>query len=134
MALLYVDLDDFKSVNDCLGHEGGDAVLREVARRMGACVREMDTVARLGGDEFALILQDVAAREDVEYVADRLVASLTLPVQFRGDMARAVGVSIGISLFPDDGDEPDGLLRKADLAMYRMKGEGKNGYRFFDLP
>jgi diguanylate cyclase (GGDEF)-like protein/PAS domain S-box-containing protein len=134
MALLYVDLDEFKSINDCLGHDGGDAVLREVGRRMGACVREMDTVARLGGDEFALILQDVTTREDVEFVADRLVASLTRPIQCCTDTERAVGVSIGISLYPDDGEEPDGLLKKADLAMYRMKGEGKNGYRFFHLP
>ncbi len=129
LAVLFLDLDRFKEVNDTLGHQKGDTLLRQAAKRILACVRESDTVARLGGDEFTVILTDVEAADSVERVAQTIVASLSRPFDLDGDAA-LVSVSVGIAIGPDDASEPAILVQKADQAMYAAKQEGRNGYRF----
>lgn len=123
-ALLFVDLDDFKPVNDRLGHVAGDAVLAEVAARLKSCVRVDDTVARVGGDEFAVLLEDVGAQEEAAAVAARIVAAIAAPVRVPEGEA-VISCSIGITYFPADGENADTLLRNADRAMYRAKQSGK---------
>jgi diguanylate cyclase (GGDEF)-like protein len=122
VALLFIDLDEFKPVNDRLGHAAGDAVLVEVARRVVICTRDSDTVARLGGDEFAVLLEDVSIGEVVE-ISDRILASLTSGVEVNGHTV-SVGASIGIA-YGDGTQSGEALLRQADLAMYEAKGRGK---------
>ncbi len=129
-AMLFVDLDHFKSINDTLGHEAGDIVLVEVANRLKQCVREMDTVARLGGDEFMLILTDIRDTKDVVIVAEKVLKSLSLPFDIDGG-EYFIGGSIGISFYPSDGTDVDTLIRNADAAMYRAKDEGREGYQFY---
>ena len=129
MAVLFVDLDGFKSVNDTYGHDAGDAVLREVAGRLGRVVRDTDTVARAGGDEFVLVLADLQARENASGVAAKTIESLAQPINVN-DRQVLVGASVGIALFPADGSDVDGLIKAADTAMYEVKRAGKNGYRF----
>lgn len=124
IALLYVDLDDFKRVNDNFGHAAGDHLLAEVARRMGHCVRGMDTVGRLGGDEFVVLLEGISARHDAEVVAEKLSDALLEPVLFEGQ-ALPVRASIGLALYPDHGRDIGELLRYADGAMYHNK-RGRN--------
>ncbi|HWI41924.1 MAG TPA: GGDEF domain-containing protein, partial [Verrucomicrobiae bacterium] len=133
MALLFLDLDGFKEVNDRLGHEGGDQVLLETGRRLQAAVRGCDTVARLGGDEFTVILGNVDGERNVSLVAERLLADISAPISTRSGICR-VGASIGISMFPEDGADSDTLLKRADLAMYGVKHRGKNGYMGFMEP
>lgn len=128
-ALLFLDLDKFKPINDDFGHDAGDQVLREVAARLAACVRKSDTVARLGGDEFSIILARIIEERDAAVVSRRIISSLEEPFQVRGETC-TVGVSIGISLFPIDGEDRDTLMTKADNAMYRAKEEQGNSYRF----
>lgn len=128
-AVLFLDLDRFKAVNDRFGHEIGDRLLVETARRLDSCVREMDTVARMGGDEFAVILSRIASRESAVGTTKRIIASLSQPFALDG-VTCAVGVSIGMSLYPSDGDDIDTLLKKADTAMYEAKEEGDSSYRF----
>jgi diguanylate cyclase (GGDEF)-like protein/PAS domain S-box-containing protein len=120
VAVLYLDLDLFKQINDAWGHEAGDSVLREVAKRLKACVRRSDTVARLGGDEFLLVLSEAAERRGAEAVAAKVVRNLSRPVSV-GESSCSVGVSIGISLYPQDGREAKELIRAADAAMYADK-------------
>lgn len=138
MAVILLDLDGFKDVNDTMGHLAGDRVLSSAAKRLISCVRETDQAARVGGDEFALILTDLRDPMDASVVAAKIVAALSSP--FPVDERRArIGVSIGIAICPDDGDDPDVLLRNADLALYRAKGRGGNSYEFHndalvDLP
>jgi diguanylate cyclase (GGDEF)-like protein/PAS domain S-box-containing protein len=120
VAVLYLDLDLFKKINDAWGHEAGDFVLREVARRLKACVRRSDTVARLGGDEFLLGLSEAAERRVAEAVSAKVVRSLSRPISV-GESRCSVGVSIGISLYPQDGREAKELIRTADAAMYADK-------------
>lgn len=129
VAAMFVDLDGFKSVNDTYGHDAGDAVLREVAGRLGRVVRDTDTVARAGGDEFVLALTDLQARESAAAIAAKTIESLTQPINVN-DRQVLVGASIGIALFPADGADVDGLIKAADAAMYEVKRAGKNGYRF----
>jgi diguanylate cyclase (GGDEF)-like protein/PAS domain S-box-containing protein len=130
IAVMLVDLDDFKQVNDSAGHRTGDAVLRDVATRLGACVRKADTLARHGGDEFVIVLPDIQGDADCRIVAEKVLRAL-VPV-FRFDGAEfQLGVSIGISLFPGDAGDPDTLLRNADAAMYRAKQLGRNQFRFY---
>jgi diguanylate cyclase (GGDEF)-like protein/PAS domain S-box-containing protein len=129
-ALLYLDLDDFKRVNDTLGHEAGDELLRTVARRLKACVREEDTVGRPGGDEFTLLLNEVRGARAAEKVARKIVAALEAPIPL-GSQSVRVTTSIGITVAPDDGTDPQVLTRNADLAMYRAKERGRNNYQFF---
>jgi diguanylate cyclase (GGDEF)-like protein len=130
-ALLYVDLDHFKRVNDSVGHTAGDQVLTVVAQRLRACVKDGDTVARLGGDEFTVILRGVGAPEGAQRVATRIIQSLELPVSVAG-RDHQVCASIGITLFPDDGGTIEELMRNADLAMYQAKAGGRSRAAFFD--
>jgi diguanylate cyclase (GGDEF)-like protein/PAS domain S-box-containing protein len=129
-ALMFVDLDQFKLVNDSWGHLIGDALLLEVGRRLSRAVREGDTVARLGGDEFVLLLSDLGAAGDAAVVARKIAAALEEPLRIEGRDLR-VSASIGISVYPGDGDDLDSLLQCADAAMYRAKEAGRNGYQYY---
>ena len=131
LALLFLDLDGFKAVNDNYGHEAGDTVLKAVARRLQACVRGVDTVARLGGDEFTIILSEMDKPTDVSSVAEKIIQKLTTPVLLHDARRCVVGVSIGIAIYPEDGYELDKLMSAADGAMYESKAGGKNTYTFF---
>ncbi|MBF0420725.1 MAG: GGDEF domain-containing protein [Magnetococcales bacterium] len=133
LALMLIDLDHFKNVNDTLGHAAGDHVLIVTTRRIRACLRASDLVARLGGDEFAVILSDLIDREGVARVADKIVQSVCQPITWQGDRA-TVGASIGIALFPDHGMEENELMVCADKAMYKVKERGRNGYNFYEIP
>lgn len=130
MAVMFLDLDGFKRVNDTLGHEAGDLLLRAVAQRLRDCTRESDTVARLGGDEFTVILPKVAAREDVAVVARKILDTVGAGYLIDGH-TNTVTASIGISLYPHDGHDDETLLKQADHAMYQAKRRGKNGYAFY---
>jgi len=130
VAVLFLDLDRFKIINDSLGHASGDALLRAMAQRLRACVRDGDTVARLGGDEFAIVLNDVAAQEDVAKVADALLQAVGEAVEHEG-RELFVTASIGISLYPRDGQDSHSLLQRADMAMYNAKDGGRSAYRFY---
>lgn len=130
MALLYIDLDSFKHVNDSLGHPAGDSLLRKLSRRLVAALRDDDVVCRLGGDEFAVILHDIHHDEDVVPVANKLLRAIEKPVQLEeGELL--VSASIGIALFPKDGNDSKTLEKNADLALYHAKEQGKNTFRFF---
>ncbi|MGE5623345.1 MAG: diguanylate cyclase domain-containing protein, partial [Bacillota bacterium] len=130
LALLFIDLDHFKEVNDLLGHDAGDALLRETAARIRACVRAADTVSRLGGDEFTVILTDLDDRAHVETIAQKILTALARPFMLNQEIIHISG-SIGITLHPADGDEPERLLRNADQAMYVAKNAGRNQFSFF---
>jgi diguanylate cyclase (GGDEF)-like protein/PAS domain S-box-containing protein len=130
-GVLLLDLDDFKLVNDSLGHHAGDLLLQEVAVRVRRCLQAEDTAARLGGDEFAVLLEAVASQDEALAVAERLVAALRIPVELDG-RELTVGVSIGLALSTPAGDQADDLLRRADLALYRAKADGKGTYAVFD--
>lgn len=129
VALFFLDLDGFKAVNDQLGHDYGDLLLKQVAERLKTCVRTTDTVARLGGDEFTIILS-IRDRKDAEQVADKVLQTLRAPYDLNGKVADKVGASIGIALYPMDGSQAADLMRKADNAMYAAKQGGKDAYRF----
>lgn len=129
-AVLLLDLDRFKSINDTLGHHAGDLLLKQVAQRLLTCVRETDTVARLGGDEFVLILTRLKALGAAEVIAENIIRALGEPFEILGQRLRS-GASIGIAMYPNDGNEAGELLQKADLAMYRAKSTGRNRYRVF---
>lgn len=130
-AVLCLDLDCFKSVNDSLGHLAGDALLRAVAHRFRAVLRAEDTVARLGGDEFAILLGGVGEPDGVAELAQRLIAAAQAPVLF-GEQRMQVGLSVGIALAPAQGEVGEAVFKRADLALYRAKAEGRNTFRFFD--
>ena len=130
VAVMYLDLDQFKEINDSLGHAAGDQVLREAALRLERCVRSTDTVARLGGDEFTVLLEEVRSVEEVGRVAEKLLASVRERAEIHGHELH-LSTSIGITIYPLDGRDSDTLLRNADLAMYHAKQEGKNNYQFF---
>ena len=131
MAVCYLDLDGFKSVNDNFGHEAGDQVLVEVTRRIKETIREDDTVARLGGDEFVLLLVGLQAPEECVSSLHRLLLAINQPIQLRGKLLR-ISASIGVSLYPEDEQDADTLLHHADQAMYIAKQSGKNRYHLFD--
>ncbi|MBI5486424.1 MAG: EAL domain-containing protein [Deltaproteobacteria bacterium] len=130
-AIVLMDLDRFKSVNDSLGHPAGDALLRETGRRLSACVRRSDTVARLGGDEFGLVLPEIGGPAGAVRVLDRLHAALAAPFLLEG-RPLAVTASIGISCSPADGEDADTLVRNADIALYRAKEAGRDNHQFFE--
>lgn len=130
VALMLVDLDEFKIINDTYGHLTGDYVLRTVAKRIQESVRETDTVARLGGDEFVVVLVGQRSTEDAALVAEKMLGAITASIP-AGGRHLEIGASIGISIFPRDGDSPEALLRQADAAMYRVKDAGKNRYQFY---
>jgi diguanylate cyclase (GGDEF)-like protein len=124
-ALLYLDLDDFKQVNDTLGHAAGDQLLTLAGQRLRGCVKERDTVARLGGDEFTVILRALPEPAAAQHIAERIVGTLAAPMWVGGEPRRA-GVSIGIAVFPDDARDGDELVSLADAAMYRAKQQGRD--------
>ncbi|MBV8634854.1 MAG: EAL domain-containing protein, partial [Burkholderiaceae bacterium] len=131
LAVVFIDIDHFKTINDSLGHATGDLVLQAVANRLRACLRIGDTVARIGGDEFVVLLEGNSKRETFERVAHKLAESLTEAVTIDG-REMYVAASMGISVFPHDGKDSETLLRNADTAMYRAKTAGRNCWRFFD--
>jgi diguanylate cyclase (GGDEF)-like protein/PAS domain S-box-containing protein len=128
-AVMFVDLDGFKAINDSFGHDAGDKVLREAARRLCASVRKTDTVARVGGDEFLLIITEMRSQDNAAIIAEKVIRFISQPVILKNHLAK-VGVSIGIALFPRDGEDIDVLIKLADHAMYKVKNAGKNGYAF----
>ncbi|MBF0399435.1 MAG: diguanylate cyclase [Magnetococcales bacterium] len=130
LAVLFIDLDRFKEVNDSLGHAAGDALLRQVADRLKECVRRSDTVARMGGDEFTMILSSLSLPMDPEMVARKILSALSRPFDLHGHTATISG-SVGIALFPQDSEAMEPLLKQADHAMYMAKRQGKNCYRFY---
>ncbi|MBZ0070720.1 MAG: EAL domain-containing protein [Gammaproteobacteria bacterium] len=130
LAVLFLDLDRFKQINDTLGHGAGDRLLRAVASRLEKCLRQGDTVARMGGDEFAILLEDIARNDDVLPILDKIMAAMHNPVGLEG-YEFFLSFSIGISLYPQDGEHADILLRNADTAMYRAKADGRSGFCFY---
>jgi diguanylate cyclase (GGDEF)-like protein len=128
MALLYVDIDNFKTINDSLGHAAGDDLLRSFAQRLSRCVRAADTVARLGGDEFTVILENLGSRETARSVVDKLMAALRHPFAVGGNDIQA-NASIGIAYCSDGEIKPDLLIKQADAALYQAKQHGRNHYR-----
>ncbi|WP_370641103.1 EAL domain-containing protein [Brevibacillus sp. HD3.3A] len=131
LAVLFLDLDRFKDVNDSFGHDVGDLLLVEAANRLKACLRPTDVVARLGGDEFTVLLSQLADREEAAALANQIMEALQRPFILQ-DHSFNMSCSIGIALYPQDGDNADDLLKRADTALYTVKSRGKNGYDFFD--
>ena len=130
LAVIFIDLDNFKPVNDTLGHDAGDSVLNIVASRFQNALRESDTIARLGGDEFTAIIKKVKTKDDVLKAVNKILDKTVNPIKIDKKTFR-LGASIGISFYPDDDTTEEGLLKKADEAMYRIKSAGKNGYAFY---
>ncbi len=130
VAVLFLDLDGFKQVNDTLGHDAGDLLLQGVAKRLKETIRASDTVARVGGDEFTFVLNNIESAENAALVANKIIAALSVPFELSGQQ-RQIGGSIGISLFPDDAQDSDNLVKQADEAMYLAKHSGKNTHKFY---
>ncbi len=130
LAVMFLDLDRFKQINDTLGHEAGDTLLKGVANRLVHCVREVDTVARLGGDEFTILLPEISDESGAVVVAEKILKAMLAPISL-GSESRIISTSIGISLYPRDGQNADILLQRADAAMYHVKGSGRAGWSFF---
>jgi diguanylate cyclase (GGDEF)-like protein/PAS domain S-box-containing protein len=131
LAVMFIDLDRFKLVNDTLGHVKGDELLQQVAGRLKECLRKGDTLARQGGDEFTIVLPELRDRDDARNVADKFLECLHLPFDLDGHEVH-ISASIGIAIYPSHGESIDELLRHADIAMYQVKGQGKNGHAFYD--
>lgn len=131
VAILFVDLDDFKNINDTLGHAAGDQLLASAALRLKDVLRPQDSVVRLGGDEFTVILETVESESDVAVVAERVIRTLGEPFTLEDGAKHIVHASVGVSMFPRDGDDGQTLLKHADIAMYAVKGNGKRNYQFF---
>jgi len=131
VALLALDLDTFKTINETLGHGTGDKLIRGIARRLRDCVRETDTLARIGGDEFLLVLTDLRSGEAASVIAAKILAGIAEPIEIDGH-GLLTTASIGIAVYPGDGEDFSTLFKKADTAMYQAKEEGRNGWRFFD--
>ena len=130
IALLYMDLDGFKAVNDTLGHQAGDQLLQSVSQRLLQCLRPYDVVARLGGDEFTVLIDGLANSEDSTRICAKIIETLSAPHEVKGTSV-TIGASIGIATYPNCGEQPETLMQCADMAMYQAKKEGKNTYRFF---
>jgi diguanylate cyclase (GGDEF)-like protein/PAS domain S-box-containing protein len=130
VALMFIDLDRFKNVNDTLGHQAGDQLLQEISQRLSNCIRQQDTVARLGGDEFTIILENLKHAESSAIVANKILEALSHNVQL-GEHEVTIGGSIGISVYPDDGTDTKDIIKNADMAMYQAKNLGKNQYQFY---
>ncbi|MFQ5603100.1 MAG: putative bifunctional diguanylate cyclase/phosphodiesterase [bacterium] len=132
VAVLFLDLDRFKNINDSLGHNVGDQLLKSVASRLQFCIRESDSVARLGGDEFTIVLDQITQMQDAAKVSQKIIKELEKPFHVEGNELN-VTASIGISLYPTDGKDIDTLVRNSDIAMYRAKREGNNLYQFYNV-
>ena len=130
VAILFIDLDYFKTVNDTLGHDVGDRILVQVAKRLSSVFRETDTVARFGGDEFVAVIPDVRDLKDVVQVAERILSLFSTPFEANGEDIY-LSASVGIAVYPDNGENPTELIKNADMAMYRAKEEGKSNFSFF---
>jgi diguanylate cyclase (GGDEF)-like protein/PAS domain S-box-containing protein len=130
LALMFIDLDRFKNINDSLGHQVGDLLLKEVAARMQACIRKGDTLSRLGGDEFVVTLEGLQQAEDAAQVAQKIIASLAQPMTIAGHIL-TTSCSIGISIFPTDAEDSSALMKNADTAMYHAKEKGRRNFQFF---
>ncbi len=130
IALLFIDLDRFKEINDSFGHNSGDEVLIVCAERLQSCIRKIDTVARLGGDEFTILLDALKSNNVIINIVEKIINHLSAPI-YLGDDVFHVTASIGISLFPNDGQNAEQLLKNADAAMYKAKDDGKNTYHFY---
>jgi len=130
VALLFLDLDGFKQINDSLGHANGDLLLQEVAGRLLEVIRSSDVLARIGGDEFTFILNNIGSEENAQIVANKIIETLSKPFSLNGNVGK-IGGSIGIAFYPEDGIEPEALLNKADEAMYLAKKSGKNICKFY---
>ena len=130
LAVLFIDLDRFKVINDTLGHEAGDVLLREIAARLRECLRASDVVARLGGDEFVVLLQEINDPAQAAAVARNILNVVMKPVVILGQECR-VTASVGVCLHPDDGQDDQSIMKNADMAMYLAKEEGKNNFQFF---
>jgi diguanylate cyclase (GGDEF)-like protein len=130
VAVLFLDLDRFKIINDTLGHDAGDHVLRQVAKHLRECVRSGDTLARVGGDEFTLIVQQFAEIQEIGAIAQKLLTAMTRPLRIGGKEYHLSG-SIGVAVYPKDGTDSSSLLKNADIAMYRAKASGRNTYQFY---
>ncbi|PJF45734.1 MAG: hypothetical protein CUN48_17380, partial [Candidatus Thermofonsia Clade 3 bacterium] len=131
LAVMFLDLDRFKSVNDTLGHLVGDELLQLVSQRLRHCLREGDTLARIGGDEFMLLLPHIRTRDNAANIAEKILAALKTPFRLNGHELY-ISASIGIAIYPNDGITHETLIKHADIAMYSAKDEGRNDYRFFD--
>jgi diguanylate cyclase (GGDEF)-like protein len=129
-GLMFLDLDDFKAVNDALGHSVGDALLVKVAQRLKHCLRDTDLIARVGGDEFLILLSSLADPGDCALVADKIIAAVSRPLEL-GERQFSITVSIGIAVWPADGSDAETLVRNADLAMYHAKSRGRNNFQYF---
>jgi diguanylate cyclase (GGDEF)-like protein/PAS domain S-box-containing protein len=130
VALLFLDLDRFKFINDTMGHLAGDSLLQSVAERLRSCVRESDTICRQGGDEFMILLPDAVSVEDVENVAQKIIAAMVAPHRIE-DKDMVITFSVGISIFPDNASDSEAMIKCADDAMYRAKERGRNNYQFY---
>jgi len=130
VAVLFLDLDGFKKVNDTLGHDAGDLLLREVSKRLKVTIRASDTVARVGGDEFIFVLNEIGSDENAALMANKIITALSEPFELKGQRCN-VGGSIGISLYPDGSKDPETLIKQADDAMYLAKQSGKNTHKFY---
>ena len=130
-ALMFLDLDHFKRINDTLGHAAGDVLLRNIAERITRTLRGSDTASRLGGDEFVVLLPQIERREDAGAVAEKILRAVSQPYDL-GGQAQTVSFSIGIAVFPDDGADSEALMHGADAAMYRAKSTGRNRYCYFE--
>ena len=130
IAVMFIDLDGFKSINDAFGHEMGDQVLKRIAQRLNNCVRKSDTIARFSGDEFTLIIENITNSNAAALIAAKILKQLSIPLM-EHDQQITITASIGISIYPTDGKDEKSLLKKADEAMYQVKNTTKNGYRFF---
>jgi diguanylate cyclase (GGDEF)-like protein/PAS domain S-box-containing protein len=130
VALFFIDLDRFKYVNDTLGHAAGDELLQIVAQRLRQCVRESDTVSRLGGDEFTVIIPDIEHADQVSGIAQKIIDDLGRSIPLRAQEVQ-IGASVGVAVFPDDGEDVEQLIRHADMALYKAKDEGRNNFQFF---
>jgi diguanylate cyclase (GGDEF)-like protein/PAS domain S-box-containing protein len=130
LAVLFIDLDRFKNINDSLGHEAGDLLLQEVSARVKTCLRASDVVARLGGDEFVILIQDVDDPMQIDNVAQKILSAIIKPMDIKGLECR-VTASIGICMYPTDAQDEETIMKNADIAMYRAKDEGKNNFQFY---
>jgi diguanylate cyclase (GGDEF)-like protein len=131
LAVLFLDVDRFKHINDSLGHAIGDQLLKSIARRLVACVRSSDTVSRQGGDEFVVLLSEVARAEDAALSADKILAAVSAPHRIDHQDLH-VTVSVGIGVYPDDGTDAETLLKNADSALFRAKANGRGNHQFFE--